>query len=218
MSEPASATSDPKRARILEAALEVCERRGVSAARMEEVAALAQVSKGTLYRFFESKEDLFLATLIASYEEGLKSFERDAAGDPREQLRALLDGLGKVLASVAPRARVLYQAWGVVAGAPEFETRLHDFLRRFHRDREEEFRELIVRGQRAGVFRTDVDAGAVAQGIGALLSGFIYRGAFDPGGASREALRGCFDGLILETLEVRTSAFARPSGEPVDDG
>ena len=48
---------DPRRRRILDAALAVCEERGVHAARMEEVAALAQVSKGTLYRFFESKEE-----------------------------------------------------------------------------------------------------------------------------------------------------------------
>jgi AcrR family transcriptional regulator len=211
-------TSDPKRARILEAALEVCERRGVAAARMEEVAGLAQVSKGTLYRFFESKEDLFLATLIASYEQGLRSIELDSGEDPRAQLRALIDGLCKVLASVAPRARVLYQAWGVVAGTPEFETRLHDFLRRFHRERQEAHREIILAGQRAGVFRSDVDADVVAQGLGALLSGFIYRGAFDPAATSREALRACFDTLILEPLEVQASPFARPTREVDEHG
>jgi AcrR family transcriptional regulator len=218
MSEDSRQPLDPKRARILEAALEVCERRGVSAARMEEVATLAQVSKGTLYRFFESKEDLFLATLIASYEEGLRSFELEPGASPREQLRSVVDGLGKVLASVAPRARVLYQAWGVVAGTPSFETRLHDFLRRFHRDREQQYRDIISAGQRSGVFRADVDADAVARGIGALLSGFIYRGAFDPAWASREALRSCFQSLILEPLEVPSSLFARPTGEPLEDG
>ena len=217
MTDAPGDSSEAKRARILEAALEVCERRGISAARMEEVAALAQVSKGTLYRFFESKEDLFLATLMAAYEEGLRLVDVDPGMGPREQLRSVLDGLAKLLASVAPRARVLYQAWGVVAGAPSFETRLHEFLRGFHRDREQEFREIIVAGQRAGVFRSDIDAGAVARGIGSMLSGFIYRGAFDPACTSSEALRSCFDGLILETLEVQASPFARPSAEVVDD-
>jgi AcrR family transcriptional regulator len=204
---------DSKRARILEAALVVCERSGVTAARMEEVAALAQVSKGTLYRFFGSKEELFLATLLASYEQGQRSVEIDPEAGPREQLLAVVDGLGKVLAAVAPRARVLYQAWGVVAGTPEFETRLHAFLRDFHRDRQQQYRDIILRGQRAGVFRSDVDAESVAQGIGALLSGFIYRGAFDPANTSQEALRACFDTLILELLEVQTSPFARPTHE-----
>ena len=64
----ATHSRDEKRARILEAALTLCERSGIEGARMDEVAALAQVSKGTLYNFFESKEDLFLATLIDSYQ------------------------------------------------------------------------------------------------------------------------------------------------------
>ena len=38
---------------------------------MDQVAALAQVSKGTLYRYFESKEELLLATILDSYEQSL---------------------------------------------------------------------------------------------------------------------------------------------------
>ena len=67
MDERVDINGEEKRRRILDAALAVCQERGVHAARMEEVAARAQVSKGTLYRFFESKEDLFLATIMDSY-------------------------------------------------------------------------------------------------------------------------------------------------------
>jgi AcrR family transcriptional regulator len=218
VSDTSGSSSDPKRARILEAAMAVCERRGVHAARMEEVAALARVSKGTLYRFFASKEDLFLATLIDSYEQGLRAVVEDPKAGPRERLVAAIDGLGKVLTTVAPRAAVLYQAWGVVAGEPAYESRLHDFLRDFHRDRQAEFVHTIVEGQRAGVFRSDVSAEVVAGGIGALLSGFIYRAAFDPIAASGEALRDCFDVMILDPLRAGPGPAARPTGEVGEDG
>lgn len=49
---------------LLDAALAVFVEKGFAAARAEEIAARAGVSKGTLYLYFDSKEDL-LRTLIA---------------------------------------------------------------------------------------------------------------------------------------------------------
>jgi AcrR family transcriptional regulator len=49
---------------LLDAALAVFVEKGFAAARAEEIAARAGVSKGTLYLYFDSKEDL-LQTLIA---------------------------------------------------------------------------------------------------------------------------------------------------------
>ena len=92
-------SDESKRARILDAALQICQRSGVASARMDDVAALARVSKGTLYRFFESKEDLFLATIIDSYERGLRIVDGrlEEQGDPRQRLDRLLQGLTEVL-------------------------------------------------------------------------------------------------------------------------
>ncbi len=44
---------------ILDAALDVFAERGFEAARLDDVAARAGVAKGTLYLYFEDKEDLF---------------------------------------------------------------------------------------------------------------------------------------------------------------
>jgi len=51
------------RRRILEAAREVFFRDGFMAANLDEVAERAGVAKGTLYRYFESKADLYVAVL-----------------------------------------------------------------------------------------------------------------------------------------------------------
>ena len=139
-------TSRDKRARILEAAYRVCERRGVDSARMEEVAALARVSKGTLYRFFESKEHLLLATIIDSYEQSLSVFDTPAESDagPRERLDALLDGMTRILDEVSPRMNGHYQAWGLVAKVPVLLDRLYGFLLEFDSQRAETV-EIVVR-------------------------------------------------------------------------
>ncbi len=187
---------------MLEAALTLCERSGIEAARMEEVASLAQVSKGTLYNFFESKEDLFLATLIDSYEESLALFDEGARApaDPRTRLEAMLNGMAKILATLAPRMNVHYQAWGLIAKHPRYKERLYSFLRSFHADRSATLEQTIRAGQQAGSLRVDADARAVAEGIVALLSGFQYRATFDPDRASPAQLRACFDALVRDAL------------------
>jgi AcrR family transcriptional regulator len=87
---------DDRPAEILEAALDVFAARGFAATKLEEVAARAGVSKGTLYLYFESKEDLFRSLVrdlllpnIAMAEQRLAS-DSGPAGD-------LLKGLAKVI-------------------------------------------------------------------------------------------------------------------------
>ncbi len=48
---------------ILQAALEVFSEKGFAGARLDDVAARAGITKGTIYVYFPSKEDLFVATL-----------------------------------------------------------------------------------------------------------------------------------------------------------
>lgn len=215
-SPPRDSAGDEKRARILRAALEVCEQTGVTAARMEEIAARAEVSKGTLYRYFESKEDLLLATLLESYEQALKrvDFAFDQASDPGSLLGRLCDGLVDVHSQVGAHARVYYQVWGIVADAPAFEARLLAFLRAFHAERHAEIEALVRAGQVSGAFRSDVAPLVVADSIGSLVSGFIYRASFDPVAASPDALRACLTAIRGGLLEHGEAC--RPPRIPAD--
>ncbi len=204
MSPPRSDPDHDRRARILEAALEVCQRHGVEGARMEEVAARAGVSKGTLYRCFKNKEELLLATVIDSYEQNLPLFDAgaDPASDPVDRLDALLDGTTKVLAAVAPRMSVHYQAWGIVARNPALKEQLEEFLRSFHAARRDTLVETIRKGQDLAVFNGAADASVFADAIQALLSGFLYRTMFEPERAAPDELRKTLDALVRGALLV----------------
>jgi AcrR family transcriptional regulator len=202
---PSDSESNEKLRRILDAAHQVVTRCGVEAARMDDVAALARVSKGTLYNFFESKHALFLASMIDSYEESLRILDRVDEGEapgPLADFERILEGMTRVLEAMAPRMTVHYQAWGVVAGDERASARLYGFLRDFFQQRSHELVKAIEAGQRSGAFAAGVDAHVVTDGIMALLGGFLYRSAFDPAYADPARLRACFDALVCNAFEI----------------
>lgn len=77
---------------ILAAALQVFAERGLAGARMEDIASEAGISKGTLYLYFSSKEELFQETIrekVARLLEGLTS--ATPPGEPVQQLTRFIE-------------------------------------------------------------------------------------------------------------------------------
>lgn len=74
---------------ILLAASQVFAERGYQVARMQAVADAVGISVGTIYRYFETKEALFMETLRYNLEALRQSVEaaRRLPEDPLEQLR-----------------------------------------------------------------------------------------------------------------------------------
>lgn len=60
---PDARRQEQRRSEILEAATKVFARVGFAATDVQEIASVAGVGKGTVYRYFPSKEELFLATV-----------------------------------------------------------------------------------------------------------------------------------------------------------
>jgi TetR/AcrR family fatty acid metabolism transcriptional regulator len=74
--------------RMLEAAGRLFGSRRFHEVRMEDIAAEAEVSKGTLYRYFEDKEELYLALLRRATDQLVELLEERLARihDPRVRL------------------------------------------------------------------------------------------------------------------------------------
>lgn len=80
---------------LLDAALDLFVERGYSATRLDDVARRAGVSKGTLYLYYASKEDLFKAVVRENVVPLLGEAEamiRDHAGSSAQLLRQILLG------------------------------------------------------------------------------------------------------------------------------
>ncbi len=91
---------------LLDAALDLFVEKGFSATRVEEVAARAGVSKGTLFLYFPSKEDLFkavvrenIANKFPTWQEEFISFEGSSADMLRYAMTSWWERIGKTRAS-----------------------------------------------------------------------------------------------------------------------
>ena len=91
---------------LLDAALDLFVEKGFAATRSEEVAARAGVSKGTLFLYFPTKEELFKAVVrenisgrFAEWEEEFAAFEGSTAEMVRYCLRVWWERIGATRAS-----------------------------------------------------------------------------------------------------------------------
>jgi TetR/AcrR family transcriptional regulator len=91
---------------LLDAALDLFVEKGFAATRSEEVAARAGVSKGTLFLYFPSKEELFKAVVrenmsgrFAEWQEEFAAFEGSTAEMIRYCLRVWWERIGATRAS-----------------------------------------------------------------------------------------------------------------------
>jgi AcrR family transcriptional regulator len=172
-----SARSDAlaNRGRILEAAREVFAHRGVDA-EMKEIAERAGVGIGTLYRHFEGREALLSALLQLTKEQMLRRLQAAVqADDPRDALRAMI----RAGMEVCEQFGALTEA--MLAG------QLHH-LHGGHAEFTELLANLLQRGMREGIFRSDLDVPAVVAIVESIFTAGTllkfaahrsYRGAAD---------------------------------------
>src|SRR5205814_8947314 len=134
---------------ILAAALEVFADRGFAATKLDDVARLAGVTKGTIYLYFDSKEALFKAvvreTIVPVLAQG-EALARSFTGSARELLERLVREYWRLVGETS------------LAGIPKLmmaEAATFPELTRFYYD------EVVTRGHRlmAGVIERGIENG-----------------------------------------------------------
>jgi AcrR family transcriptional regulator len=161
----------PTRARLLQAAQELIEEGGYSAASVIAIAERAGVAAGTLYRHFSSKEELFVELFRSVCDREVRAMQSAAEKMPADAPYA--DRLETVLATFAERAmRRPRLAWALIAEPVDPRV---DAERLAYRER---YAGLIAEGVRAGVAagqlpeqNAELIAAALVGGCGEALVG-----------------------------------------------
>ncbi len=175
---PKSTTDTEARRRILAAALECFQRNGYNKTTMDEIAAASETSKGTLYWYFDSKEDLLQAAMFSAFD---TAFGEEVLGEvlahptAAETIRALAAAMTRLADWAEGLFGLFLEYW---ASTPNREDAAGLWVQVL-----DEYKQVLVgvieRGVAQGEFR-DVDADSIVYALMAAYDGLAAYAMFKP--------------------------------------
>jgi AcrR family transcriptional regulator len=191
-----------RRARIVEAASRLFAERAYALVQMDDVAGAAGMSKATIYRYFRSKESLYLEIFdqaLLALIDRIEEFRRRRL-PPRETMSAI----------IAAIVETFVVHIGTLRSLLADDAELADRLRRVFRGRRREIHALLSRtiaeGIAGGTFRA-LDAATVP----GVVIGMCWGGVMGAPGANPDSLARTIGGLFLDGA-CRPEKRERPAG------
>jgi len=192
--------SAARKNQILDAAMAVFARSGFHEARMDDIAQESGLSKGTLYWYFKSKEEIITAISQRLFTTDIEQVESllNSEGTVSERLQQLIRDRVRGLQEMSDMVAILFEFYAVA---------LHqDGVRQFIKAYFQNFHELLValiqQGIERGEFRP-VDALAAATALDAVFEGLIVRWLIDPDAVQWASLGEAAIHLMLDGLKRR---------------
>lgn len=150
---------EDKRSRIIHAAVEEFAAFGFQNANVNRIAQAAQVSVGALYKYFPTKDDLFLCIVEVSSTYLGEEIERIIRSDC--SFLTKVESLVRLALSYSRKDPALIKLYSVFTSEGNCELAIQ-LSRQLESISANAYRALIEAAQAAGEVRTDVDAGMLA--------------------------------------------------------
>ena len=169
--------------RIVEAAREVFSKKGYHEATMDDVAEQLGVSKGALYQYFNSKEDLYRTILKARFH-NMTALLRSTAtggGSLAETCQAFFDNLTKDTSSIGHSFEVISEASRNAA--------LAKVVRENYHETTEVIEQCLTELRKEGFLRKELDIHLLTEGLVAFYDGLMVHLAI---GTERSEVRKIF--------------------------
>lgn len=170
---------ETRRQHILDAAITCFARKGFHQTTMEDIGDEAGLSPGVAYRYFDSKDDIIVATVQGSVDRSLDFYEEVADG---ENILSVLEQMidDSFLRFEQPGRDVYYkvrvQLWAEVLQNSKVAEKAGILREQAQR----QLAAIIKKGQERGQIKPDLDAQAVALVIMANHDGFVIHWLANP--------------------------------------
>ena len=187
-----------RKSEILRAATKCFSAKGIRQATMQEICAAVNISPGSLYRYYASKDDIITALAESYRQENEALLEHLRSSD--DLLTAMRQAIPEIVNYISDPATASFSV-EIVAEAARNPDVAAPFLvgeRRF----KESLVEIIKTGQERGQVDTSVDAAGFVHLFVNLLDAICGSFAF-PVSVSKSQITKSFDDMIVRTLSVR---------------
>ncbi len=192
--------SAARKNQILDAAMTVFARSGFHEARMDDIVQESGLSKGTLYWYFKSKEEIITAISQRLFTTDIEQVESllKAEGTVSERLQQLIRDRVQGLQEMSDVVAILFEFYAVALRQDGVRQFIKTYFQNFH----ELLVALIQQGIERGEFRP-VDALAAATALDAVFEGLIVRWLIDPDAVQWASLGEAAIRLTLDGLKHR---------------
>lgn len=192
---------------IVQAAFDVFAEKGFAAAKLDEIAARAGISKGALYLYFETKEDIFRAVVREAVVPNIGMLE-EALGQTVIPFPDLLRMLFTRLADMVETSRLGAVAKLVIGESRNFP----ELARVWHDEVVSRALAALIKALEKAQVRGEVRLGdprlQAFSIMGPILMGVIWQETFTPVGAPAMDLRG----LVIQHRETIVAGLAPQAG------
>ncbi len=196
-----SSSRGDKKSRIVEAAARVFAGKGYTGASVSDIAAMAEIGKGTIYAYFDSKEDLFFAVFEwymlktgSAAKVGISHLGGSAAG----RLAALSDSIMDMWEELEGIFTLTMEFWAA-SSASQMRERFKKDFRLLYAEFRGIVAALIRDGISRGEFRPDIDPESIAAALvgtwDALFLQAWFEKRFDPLKAAANFMKVVIQGL-----------------------
>ncbi|HSD84803.1 MAG TPA: TetR/AcrR family transcriptional regulator [Anaerolineae bacterium] len=174
---PRPDVSEERRTQIIEAAMRVFARSGFQEARMDDIVAETGLSKGALYWYYKSKDEIIQSIMDSMFDRelaGLEALQEDdrPAGERLLEFTRVATGDLKRYSKLLP---LFYEFYALAFRNKTVRKALTRYLRQYFAMIEP----LIQQGIDRGEFRP-VDAKQAAIAVGSLFEGTLLLWVYDP--------------------------------------
>ena len=178
---PANQSQKNKKDQIIAAAAHVFAQKGYAGSSVADIALKAEIGKGTIYAYFDSKEDLFFAVFewfILQTGTAAKVSVAYLGGSATERLEVLSDSIMNTWDEVKDVFNMTVEFWAA-SSSSLMRDRFKGAFRRLY----ENFRGLVVLlirdGIERGEFRADVDPASIAAALVGTWDALFLQAWFD---------------------------------------
>ncbi len=198
---PRPNVTDERKSQIINAAEDVFTKKGFDEARMDDIAEETGLSKGTLYLYFKSKDDLIIAILDRMLQrefKQLESFNQDGI-NASEAIWQITDLLTKDILGMIRLIPIVYQFLALAFRNKYVQLALKKYINRYI----DILTPIIQRGIDSGEYR-NVDTREVAIAMGAMIEGTLLLWVYDKTLVDPQHHIHSGMKLLLEGVQART--------------